>query len=344
MLPTEDAIAVGELLSHRFGLPYWQMATTATDANRFVLRLARGITGRPKILVFHGCYHGTVDDTYLRLKGNHQVPRPGLIGQVQDLTAVATVVEFNDIAALESKLMEGDIAAVICEPAMTNIGMVLPEPGFHEQMRELTRRYGTLLVIDETHCISTGPGGYTRAYGLEPDFLTLGKPISGGVPCAVYGYSADVATRIQKAQQSVPHGHSGIGTTLSANALSLRLMRVMLEQVMTPHAYSHMEAMSKSLAEGVEAVIRTRSLPWHVARVGARAEIVFAAERPKNGTQAAATLIEPLEKAVHLYLINRGVMIAPFHNMTLCCPATTKADVEKLVTALGACVDELKKS
>jgi glutamate-1-semialdehyde 2,1-aminomutase len=344
MLPTEDAIAVGELLSHRFGLPFWQMATTATDANRFVLRLARGVTGRPKILVFNGCYHGTVDDTYLRLRGNHQIPRPGLIGQVQDLTAVATVVEFNDVNALEAKLMEGDIAAVICEPVMTNIGMVLPQPGFHEQLRELTRRYGTLLVIDETHCISTGPGGYTRAYGLEPDFLTLGKPISGGVPSAVYGYTADVADRIRKAQQSVPHGHSGIGTTLSANALSLRLMRVVLEQVMTPHAYGEMEAMSKALAEGVESVIRTRSLPWHVARVGSRAEIVFAAKPPRNGTEAAATLIEPLEKALHLYLINRGVMIAPFHNMTLCCPATTKADVEKLVTALGACVDELKKS
>jgi glutamate-1-semialdehyde 2,1-aminomutase len=222
--------------------------------------------------------------------------------------------------------------------------MVLPAPGFHEQLRELTRRYGTLLVIDETHCISTGPGGYTRAYGLEPDFLTLGKPISGGVPSAVYGYTADVADRIRKAQQSVPHGHSGIGTTLSANALSLRLMRVVLEQVMTPHAYGEMEAMSKALAEGVESVIRTRSLPWHVARVGSRAEIVFAAKPPTNGTEAAGSLIEPLEKALHLYLINRGVMIAPFHNMTLCCPATTRADVERLVTALGACVDELKKS
>jgi glutamate-1-semialdehyde 2,1-aminomutase len=344
MLPTEDAIAVGELLSHRFGLPFWQMATTATDANRFVLRLARGITGRPKILVFNGCYHGTADDTYLRLKGNHEVPRPGLIGQVQDLTAVATVVEFNDIAALESKLMEGDIAAVICEPAMTNIGMVLPELGFHEQLRALTRRHGTLLVIDETHCISTGPGGYTRAYGLDPDFLTLGKPISGGIPSAVYGYTAEVAARIRKAQHAVPHGHSGIGTTLSANALSLRLMRVVLEHVMTPHNYSLMEAMSKSLADGVEKVIKSHALPWHVARVGSRAEIVFAAKPPKNGTEAAATLIEPLEKALHLYLINRGVMIAPFHNMTLCCPATTKGDVEKLVTALGACVDELKKN
>lgn len=343
MLPTEDAIAVGELLAARFGLPFWQMATTATDANRFALRLARGATGRPKILVFNGCYHGTVDETYLRLKDGRPIPRPGLIGQVQDLTQAAKVVEFNDLAGLEAALAEGDVAAVICEPVMTNIGMVLPDPDFHGHLRALTRRYGTLLVIDETHCLSTGPGGYTRAFGLEPDFVTMGKPIAGGVPCAVYGYTAEVAERIAKAQQNVPHGHSGIGTTLSANALALKLMRVMLEQVMTPAAYQHMEAMSKMLAEGVEGVIRTRGLPWHVARVGTRAEIVFAQKPPRNGSEAATALIEPLEKAVHLYLINRGVMIAPFHNMTLCCPATTKGDVERLVSALADCVDELKK-
>jgi len=341
MLPTEDAVVVGEQLAHRFGLPFWQIATTATDANRFVLRLARGVTGRPRILVFNGCYHGTVDDTYLRLIDGKQQPRPGLIGQAQDLTAIAKVVEFNDLQGLEGALSKGDIAAVICEPVMTNIGMVQPAPDFHTHLRALTRQYGTLLVIDETHCISTGPGGYTHAHRLEPDFLTLGKPIAGGIPCAVYGFTAEVAERIRKVTPKVDHGHTGIGTTLSANALSLRLIRVNLEEVMTPAASAHMERLSGELADGLAGIIRERRLPWHVTRVGARAEFVFTAKPPRNGSEAEAGLIAPLERTIHLYLINRGVMIAPFHNMTLCCPATTPADVARLHDAFAACLDEL---
>jgi len=343
MLPTEDAVVVGELLSHRFGLPFWQVATTATDANRFVLRLARAVTGRPRILVFNGCYHGTVDDTYLRLIGGRQTPRPGLLGQAQDLTEIAKVVEFNDLQGLEAALIQGDIAAVICEPAMTNIGMVQPDPEFHHHLRALTRQYGTLLVIDETHTISTGPGGYTHAHRLEPDFFTLGKPIAGGIPCAVYGFTAEVAERISAATPAVDHGHTGIGTTLSANALSLRLMRVNLEEVMTPAAYAHMEKLSGSLADGLAKIIRQHKLPWHVTRVGARAEFVFTAKPPRNGSEAEAGLIAPLERTIHLYLINRGVMIAPFHNMTLCCPATSPADVAKLHGAFAECLDELTK-
>ncbi len=343
MLPTEDAVVVGELLSHRFGLPFWQVATTATDANRFVLRLARAITGRPRILVFNGCYHGTVDDTYLRLVGGRQTPRPGLLGQAQDLTEIAKVVEFNDLQGLEAALIQGDIAAVICEPAMTNIGMVQPDPEFHHHLRTLTRQYGTLLVIDETHTISTGPGGYTHAHRLEPDFFTLGKPIAGGIPCAVYGFTAEVADRIREATPAVDHGHTGIGTTLSANALSLRLMRVNLEEVMTPAAYAHMEKLSASLADGLAKIVRQHKLPWHVTRVGARAEFVFTAKPPRNGSEAEAGLIAPLERTIHLYLINRGVMIAPFHNMTLCCPATSPADLAKLHGAFAECLDELTK-
>jgi glutamate-1-semialdehyde 2,1-aminomutase len=343
MLPTEDAVVVGELLSHRFGLPFWQVATTATDANRFVLRLARAVTGRPRILVFNGCYHGTVDDTYLRLVGGRQTPRPGLLGQAQDLTEIAKVVEFNDLQGLEAALIQGDIAAVICEPAMTNIGMVQPDPEFHHHLRALTRQYGTLLVIDETHTISTGPGGYTHAHRLEPDFFTLGKPIAGGIPCAVYGFTAEVAERIREATPAVDHGHTGIGTTLSANALSLRLMRVNLEEVMTPAAYAHMEKLSGSLADGLAKIVRQHRLPWHVTRVGARAEFVFTAKPPRNGSEAEAGLIAPLERTIHLYLINRGVMIAPFHNMTLCCPATSPADLAKLHGAFAECLDELTK-
>jgi glutamate-1-semialdehyde 2,1-aminomutase len=236
MLPGEDAAAVGAALAERFGLPFWQMATTASDANRFALRWARGITAREKILVFNHCYHGAVDDTFVRLQAGSVVHRPGLIGQSADLTRTTKVVEFNDLEALSAALRDGDVAAVLCEPALTNIGIVLPEPGFHSALRSLTRAHGTLLIIDETHTISAGPGGYTRVHGLEPDFLTLGKPIAGGLPCAVFGCSADMAARMKVVQRRAGPGHTGMGTTLSGNALALRAMRANLDAVMTPAA------------------------------------------------------------------------------------------------------------
>jgi glutamate-1-semialdehyde 2,1-aminomutase len=341
MLPTEDAAEVGRLLAERFGPPFWQVTATATDANRYVLRWARGVTGRDKILVFHGCYHGSVDDTFIRLKDGRPVPRPGLIGQVADVTKTTKVVEFNDIAALEAALKPGDVACVLCEPAMTNIGMVLPEPGFHDALRSLTRKYGTLLAIDETHSISTGPGGYTRAHNLEPDFFVLGKPVAGGIPCAVFGFSADLAAKMA-ALAKANSGYSGMGTTLSANPLVMAALRANLERVMTDAAYDHMLALSARLAEGLRAAIRERQLPWHVSNVGARAEFVCAAKPPKNGTQAGAAMQPELEHAIHIYLINRGVLIAPFHNMTLVCPDTALADVDHLIATVRDCCDELR--
>ena len=255
MLPTEDALEVGRLLAERFGLPHWQVATTATDANRFALRVARAVTGRPKILVFNGCYHGTVDETFVRLVDGRAVNRPGLLGQVTDLTELARVVEFNDLPALEAALAHGDVACVIAEPVMTNCCMVLPEPGFHAELRRLTRAAGTLLLIDETHTISTGPNGYTGAYGLEPDLFVLGKPVAGGVPASVWGFTEEVAQRLDAVRAQTPPGHSGMGTTLSANALSLAAMRATLEQVMTPQAYAHMDGLAARLAVGLQRVI-----------------------------------------------------------------------------------------
>ncbi len=341
MLPTEDAAAVGRLLAERFGLPFWQVTATATDANRYVLRWARAVTGREKILVFHGCYHGSVDDTFVRLKDGRPIARPGLIGQVVDLTKTTKVVEFNDVAALEAALKPGNVACVLCEPAMTNIGMVLPEPGFHDALRSLTRKHGTLLVIDETHSISTGPGGYTRAHKLEPDFFVLGKPIAGGIPGAVYGFAAEVAGKMA-AVAKANVGYSGMGTTLSANPLVMAAMRANLEQVMTDAAYDHMLALSARLAEGLREVIQERQLPWHVSNVGARAEFVCSARPPKNGTEAGAAMQPALEHAIHMYLINRGVLIAPFHNMTLVCPDTTPANVDHLIATVRDCCDELR--
>ncbi len=323
MLPTEDAIEVGRLLAERFGLPHWQVATTATDANRFALRVARAVTGRPRILVFNGCYHGTVDETFVRLVDGRAVNRPGLLGQVADLTQLARVVEFNDLPALQAALAHGDVACVIAEPVMTNCCMVLPEPEFHAGLRRLTREAGTLLLIDETHTISTGPGGYTRAHGLEPDLFVLGKPVAGGVPASVWGFTDDVARRLDEVRSQTPPGHSGMGTTLSANALSLAAMRATLEHVMTPEAYAHMEALARRLAEGLKHVVDTYGLPWHVVRVGARVEFICAPGPLRNGTEAEAAHAPALEQAIHLALLNRGCLIAPFHNMMLVSPVTT---------------------
>ncbi len=341
MLPSEDAAVVGELLAARFGLPFWQTATTATDANRFVLRLARWLTGRRKILVFNGCYHGTVDETFVRLKDGRPIHRPGLVGQAIDLTANTVVVEFNDVPAIEAALAPGDVACVITEPALTNIGMVLPQPGFHAALRDSTRRTGTLLAIDETHSISTGPGGYTRAFDLDPDFFVLGKAIAGGIPAAVFGFTATVAERLTRLWAAKEPGHSGLGTTLSGSPLALAAIRANLEQVMTEAAYAHMLALSERLAAGIAAVIRDRSLPWHVSNLGARAEFVCAPQPPTNGTEATAAMHGDLEHAIHLYLLNREILIAPFHNMTLTCPATAPADVDRLIDTLRDCLDEL---
>ncbi|TRX73899.1 aspartate aminotransferase family protein [Pseudomonas mangiferae] len=345
MLPGEDAVVAGELLAARFGLPFWQVATTATDANRFVVRWARAITGRKRLLVFDGCYHGTVDDTLVRCRDGRTVHRPGLLGQARNLAKTSRAVPFNDLAALEAALAGGDVAALLCEPAMTNIGMVLPDPGYLDQVRALTRRYGTLLIVDETHTLSTGPGGCTRAWGLQPDFITLGKPIAGGVPCSVYGCTAEMARAMhlarQHASQHGGHGHSGMGTTLSANALAMRCMRVNLEQVMTEAAYAHMLPLAQRLAAGFRRVIAGHGLAWSVTELGARCEFQFCPTPPRSGAEAEAAFHDALQRALHLYLINRGLLITPFHNMTLCCPDTTEADVARLVTTLDEALGEL---
>jgi glutamate-1-semialdehyde 2,1-aminomutase len=282
MLPTQDVIAVGELLSRLFGLPYWQVATTASDANRFVLRWCRAITRRPNVLVFHGCYHGAVDDTFVRLKDGNAILRPGVLGQVHDLTRYTRVIEFNDVAALEQALEPGDVACVITEPALTNIGMVLPQPGYLRALREIARRTGTLLVIDETHTISAGYGGYTRKEPLEPDFLTVGKAIAGGIPCSVFGFTSEMLAAMHRAEKEAGPGHSGMGTTLSANPLQLHAMRANLEHVMTEGAYRHMLALSEKLASGVADVIRRQGTALACFQRRARAEFVCAPRLPER--------------------------------------------------------------
>jgi len=341
MLPSPDAAVVGKLLEERFGLPFWQVTATASDANRSVLRWCRAITGRNKILVFNGCYHGAVDETYVQLKNGKAQADPALIGEPHDLTRITKVVEFNDIPALEAALAAGDVACVLAEPIMTNVGMVLADDGFHEALRDLTRKTGTILIIDETHCMSSGPGGYTRANGLEPDVIVLGKPIAGGIPAAVYGFSAEMANRIGEYLKGRQPGHSGIGTTLSGSKIQLALMRCVLETYFTEKAFAPMLKLAEDLERGIASAIKRHNAPWHVVRVGARVEFMCTPDRPRNGGEAARVIHRPIDMAVHQYLLNRGLMITPFHNMLLICPATTAEDVSRLVAGIDSCLKEL---
>jgi len=329
MLPTEDAIWVGEELARRFSLPYWQIAMTATDANRFAIRLARHITGRSKILVFNWCYHGTVDETFITLQRDGMTtPRPGNLGPPVDPSLTTKVIEFNDIPALEAALAPGDVACVLAEPVMTNIGIVHPEPGYHDALREITRRTGTLLILDETHTICTGPGGYTKAHGLRPDMFVIGKPIAGGMPAAAYGLSAQVAERIQASTPVEEADVGGIGGTLSGNALALAAIHATLQHVLTEEAYARTIPLAERFEAGVRSVIEEFELPWIVKRLGCRAEYWFRPTPPRNGAEAADAVDAELDRYMHLAALNRDILMTPFHNMALISPQTTEADID----------------
>jgi glutamate-1-semialdehyde 2,1-aminomutase len=344
MLPSEDAPWVAKELGRRFGLPCWQMAMTATEANRYVIRICRTLTKRPKILVFNECYHGSLDEALVHLDEDGKVAlrcefdsNPGLVKD-----SVARVVEFNDGYALEEALRQKDVACVLAEPVMTNCGMVLPEPGYHDKLRELATRYGTYLIIDETHTFSSGPGGYTAVHELRPDFLTLGKSIAGGIPVAVYGFTAEIADRINASFGRKPVSDPmGIGGTLSANAFAVNAIRANLTHVATQQAFETMIAGANRMADGLEAAIEKHNLPWSVTRCGARAELQFMPYPPKKGSEAKAAVYWDLIGYTHLYLANRGVLVTPFHNMMLVAPVTTDADVDLLVKAWDDCMAEL---
>jgi glutamate-1-semialdehyde 2,1-aminomutase len=339
MLPTEDAVAVGDELRRRFGLPVWQFAVSATDANRFAIRLARHVTGRAKVLVFNGCYHGTVDESFIALENGAPRPRPGNIGPPVDPSVTTKVIEFNDVPALEAALAPGDVACVLAEPAMTNIGIVLPAPGYHDALRAATRSTGTLFICDETHTISAGPSGYAGEHRLEPDILTLGKAIAGGVPAAVYGMTAEVAARVGPRIRDDESDSGGIGGTLAGNALALAAMRATLETMLTEAVYAETTAAARRWSAGVEEVIRATGLPWHVVRLGCRAEYWFTPKPPANGGEAAAGIDPVLDRYMHLAALNRGILMTPFHNMALIAPGTTEADIDRHTRAFRDSVE-----
>jgi glutamate-1-semialdehyde 2,1-aminomutase len=337
MLPSTETAEVGELLADVFGLPFWQVTQTASDANRAVIRWARGLTGRPRLLVFEGCYHGQVDDAFVTRDAlGRNVVRPGLVGEVGAITATSVAVPFNDLGAVEAELARGDVALVLTEPALTNTAMVLPAPGFLEGLARLSRRHGTLLCFDETHTLSTARGGYARAHGLSADFLTVGKAVAGGLAAAVFGFSADIAGAMAEFDRRRPPGYSGIGTTLSGSRLQLAALRATLSDLMTEPAYARMIAGAGRLADGLAAVIARHGLPWSVTRLGARAEIVHSPAPLRDGAEAARSVDHGLEGAIHLFLVNRDVLMTPFHNMTLVSPATSEADIDRHVAGFDA--------
>jgi glutamate-1-semialdehyde 2,1-aminomutase len=342
MLPTEDAVWVGEEMARRFGMARWLFTLTATDANRTALRVARQLTGRPLVVVFSYCYHGSVDEAFaIADAGGRTHAREGNVGPPVDPAQTTRAIEFNDPSSLEAALADGLVACVLAEPAMTNMGIIHPEPGYHDALRELTRAAGSLLVIDETHTFSAGPGGCTAAWGLEPDLLTIGKAIGSGVPSGALGLSAGVADALLGDPDADYEDTGGVGGTLAGNALSAAAMRATLEHVLTEEAFARTVPLAERFAAGVEDVIAAHGLPWHVTRLGCRAEYGFTAPPPRNGTEAHAASDDELERLLHLYALNRGVMITPFHNMALMSPETTAADVDRHTEVFAAAVEEL---
>ena len=342
MLPTGDAEWVGAELTRRFGLSRWSFTLTATDANRWALRLARLVTGRPKILIFAYCYHGSVDEAFA-VTGPHGevVSRPGNVGAPVPLDLTTRVAEFNDLASVEAALAHGDVAAILTEPALTNIGIVLPEAGFMAGLRELAAKYGALLMIDETHTFSAGPGGATRLWDLRPDIFVIGKSIGGGIPCGAYGLSDHVQQRVDEHPEADLVDVGGVGGTLAGNALSVTAMRATLEQVLTDAAFAGMVDLATEFTRGVQETIDRTGVPWSVSQLGARAEYRFISPAPRTGTESAAAGDDDLDEYFHLYLLNRGILITPFHNMALMCPATTRADIDLHTQVFAAAVDDL---
>jgi glutamate-1-semialdehyde 2,1-aminomutase len=341
MLPTEDAIFVGEDLQRRFGLPYWQFTLTATDANRFSIRIAREITGRNKILVYHYCYHGSVDETFASLENGAVGPRRGNIGPPVNPEETTRIVEFNELNALEDALKQHDVACILAEPAMTNVGIILPDDGYWKAARELTRRYGTLFISDETHTICAGPGGCTAEWKLDPDMLVFGKAIGSGIPGATYGCSEEVAQRISARIHLEDCDVGGIGGTLAGNALSLAAMRATLEHILTAENFAKMIPLAARFNEGVAGEIKKHGLPWNVQRLGCRAEYTFCEKAPRNGGESAAATDFELERFLHLYALNRGVLLTPFHNMALMCPQTTQQDIDLHTRIFAEAASEL---
>lgn len=342
MLPTDDAQWVGKELTRRFGMPLWSFTLTATDANRWAIRLARLATGKSKILVFAYCYHGSVDEAFaVPGPDGKAIARPGNVAPPVPMDQTTRVVEFNDLAAVERELKNGDVAAILTEPALTNIGIVLPQPGFLEGLRDLATKYGALLMIDETHTFSAGYGGMTKRDGLKPDIFIIGKSIGAGIPSGAYGITHEVAKAIAEHPEADLVDVGGVGGTLAGNSLSMAAMRATLGEVLTESAFVEMEKLCTRYTEQVQSVLDKYDVPWSISQIGARAEYRFARPAPVNGSESAAASDDELDEFMHLYMCNRGVLMTPFHNMALMCPTTKVEEVDKHGELFEAAIAEL---
>ncbi len=341
MLPSHEGADVGALLQSHFKLPFWQVTLSASDANRFALRAARAVTKRTKVLVFDGCYHGAVDEAGVNLSGGRTQAKSSLWGQAYDLAEVTICVPFNDFEALTAALEGHDIACVMMEPALTNCGIVPPVAGFLDHVRALTCAQGTLLLIDETHTLSTGLGGWCGAYGLEPDIFVAGKAVAGGVPAGIWGFTAAVKAGLDLVRATLPSGHSGVGTTLAGSSLQMAALKACLSEVMTPTNYDDMIASAIALEDAINTVIAQFGMDWCVVRLGARLEIVFAAQVPINAAEMRASFEQKLEAAIHLGMINRGFLVTPFHNMLLAGPGLPSDTASRYGSALSSILTQL---
>ena len=344
LLPGEDAIAVAEHLADRYRLPQWQFTLSATQANTEVIRLAREMTGREIVLVFDGKYHGEGDATLVALEDNEVVREMG--GLPHSITGQARVIPFNDFAALEDALAPADVAVVLAEPAMTNVGFLLPEDGFHDALRRLTRDVGTLLAIDETHTLVTAYGGLSGAWGLEPDFLTIGKAIAAGVPLGAYGMSAEVASLIAPPEEARAVSGAVVdevatGGTLFANALSMAAGRAALTEVLTEDAFERTAALGKQMADGLRAEIEKAGLRWSVAQVGAHAFYFFQPDTPRDGATSRASDNPELRALMRVFMVNRGVWESGWWLGPTVSAAHSSEDVDRYLEVFGEFLGEV---
>jgi len=342
MLPTLDSVVVANELAKRFGLPIWQFTVSATDANRHAIRYSRLVTGKRKIIVIDQCYHGSVDETFATLDASgNTIMREGNVGAPVDLDSTTRVVEFNDLVSMQNALKHNDVAAIIMEPAMTNVGIVLPESGYLQSVAELARKNSVIWIVDETHTISVGPGGMTAELGLRPDMLTIGKSVGGGIPTGTFGMTHEIASKVTKKTKRAVIDIGGVGGTLAGNALSLAAMRVTLMNVLTDENFAKMISLGNRWCNGVETVIKEFNMPWHVQRLGARGEYSFQEISPRTGREAAAALDFDLDQYIHLRLLNDGFLLTPFHNMALMSPYTSEEDVDAHTISFRAMCKDL---
>lgn len=341
-LPSPNAYEAGSRLSQRFGLPVWGFALSATDANRFALRICREITGRNKILVFNGCYHGTVSECFVALEDGASRTRAGNMGPAFDASSTAEVIEFNDFDALERVLATETIACLVMEPVMTNVGIIHPKPGFLEACRELTKKTGTVWIIDEAHTITAGPSGFAGAAGLEPDMLVLGKCIGGGFPVGCYGMTREISERLYSKTRAEFADTSGIGGTMTGSPVAMAAILATLDNYLTEDNFKLAIGMAEEFVAGIDRVIARRGLPFSTNRVGARAEYVFSEALAANAAESAAKTDHELYEYYFIGSLNRGYLMSPYYNIMASVSAVTKMEAiknhEKIFDELSAAI------